>query len=182
MKLLFSIGSAKENDIVVKDSEALEYHSQITCIKGKWVLSNLDRASKTIVNDLNLTDDYILQKHDKIKIGNKIIYWSNYLEENANQELKFKDFTTYNGRINESNFKGLIILIIGLIPAIYFAPGLIFVTRATRRWSEQQKTEFIQTVAPVVYILAYLVLAIFSILVIVKRIRVIKMKKKNEKY
>lgn len=134
-------------------------------------LRNVENENETYVNNIRLTQAINLSKYDKIKIANKIIHWSNYFIEEINQELTIKDFTTFHGRINKKNFRALMVLILGLIPVIYFLPALLFLKKSFIRLPNEQQVEILLYIKPYVHGVGYITLGIFSLLVSVKRMR-----------
>lgn len=138
--------------------------------QGVWVLHNL--GIKPIqVNKKTASEPIILNKYDKIKIGNRTLYWSDYLFEGDRQKLTRRDLTTIYGRISRSNYRALIILCIGIGIAIFFAPGLIVSSHRRRTRSHEITEEMVRSIAPEIYALGYSLLGLFILLISIKRLR-----------
>ena len=170
MKTIYNIGSSSENDIVIRNSDYPNRIAQINYVRGYWIISKSVTNIAVFLNKVEIQDSTKLTKYDRIKIGNHTIHWSNYLHEGKNQELRIRDFTSYNGRISLSNFRALNLLVLGLSIGVFFLPGLLQSSKRHRGNQIQQISE-IQEIAPIVYTLGFGGLGLIFILLSVKRIR-----------
>ncbi|MFT4532966.1 MAG: pSer/pThr/pTyr-binding forkhead associated (FHA) protein [Saprospiraceae bacterium] len=96
MKKLFRIGKGRGNDIVIRDKDCSDLHAEIACERGSWVLTNLEQSKAILVNDDIIQSPIKLAKNNRIRICDQTIYWSNFLCEGENQELKLIDFISFN--------------------------------------------------------------------------------------
>lgn len=176
MKKRFKIGKAKENEIVIQDDNCPNLHAEINYEKGNWMLKNLVEDKPIFVNSEILESPKHLNKYDKIKIGSKTIYWSNYLYEGESQELYLKDITSLNGRMSRSNFRVLSLFSIGMTICVFFLPGLLvnFWEKIKRRVYENIEFDIVnsvQEIMPIVYLIGFSTIGFILLLSAIKRMR-----------
>jgi len=170
MKKAFRIKARNSNQFRIVSENVIDAYATINYERGNWVLVPSNENS-VIVNSAAITDFYSLQKYDIIEVGNTKFYWSDYLIEENNQTLYKKDFISYHGRINKSNFRALSLLFIGLIPIIYLSPGLILLGKRERNPKPNEDIELIQTIAPFIHTIGFSILFLLCIIVSIKRMR-----------
>ena len=176
MSRIYKIGKGCENDIEIRDQDCPDLQAEIKYERGYWILTNLVESKTIIVNDDVIETPIKLAKNDRIRICNQTIYWSNFLYEGKNQELKLIDITSFNGRISRSNFRALSLLAFGLGICISFLPGLSvavweYLNRGRFREGDFDSVNAIQEIAPTVYVIGFSVLIVMMILLSSKRIR-----------
>ena len=176
MKTKYTIGKNEKNDIVIRDKNCLEFHGEIYYERGHWILKSLGEENPIFLNDKKLKASTSLNKNDKIRIGNKTIYWSNYLYEGENQELNLKDILSINGRISKSNFRALSLLSVGLVICVFFLPGLLasvwgYLYKRKFQDFDFDTTSAIQEIAPFVYVVGFSLIGILLTILAIKRIR-----------
>ena len=176
MKKLYRIGKGIENDIEIHDQDCPDLHAEIKYERGFWVITNLEESKIISVNDDAIKAPIKLTKKDRIRICDQTIYWSNFLYEGENQELKLIDIVSFHGRISRSNFRALSLLAFGLAICTFFLPGLsvaVWEYLNRRRFSEIgfDSVNAIQEIAPIVYVLGFSVLFAIILLLSIKRIR-----------
>lgn len=141
--------------------------------RGDWILKPINKIEIKI-NGKIILEEQSLSKEDIIEIEGKKLYWINYYYEGHHQALYAKDFLTINGRINKSNYSALFILLIGLIPCIYFSPGL-FANIISYRKYEAKSPEEIYNLAENISIPLWIILGsvtlILFLIISIKRIR-----------
>lgn len=171
MQKQFFIGSSKKHDIIVKDEACKTEHAVVTYQKGSWILKNIDRKNETFINNILVTNDQELFKYDVIKIGEKKIHWSNYLNEELDQDLFAKDFISFHGRINRTNYRVLSLVVLGLSPIIYLSPGLLIFAERLRLISPELRLELFQIASPLIHTIGFSFLAFIVINLSIKRTR-----------
>lgn len=97
-------------------------------------------------------------------------------QNESDQDLYLEDFVTYKGRINRANFRALNLLILGVSICVYFLPGIIiaiweYFNRRKYRTIDFDTIGAIQTIGPYVYGICYFILAMFLLLISIKRMR-----------
>lgn len=69
LKFDTKLGRERDNDIVLLDAKVSRYHAQITLEGGQWVLSDLNSANGTLVNDIAIAGPVALQSGDRLRVG-----------------------------------------------------------------------------------------------------------------
>lgn len=173
---IITIGTAPNNDILIKQKEYAELQCHIFQERGQWIIKNIVQENPIYINDTLLENDHSLDKYDVIKVGHSKIHWADYLYEGDRQELYKEDFLSFHGRISKSNFRALTVLTIGLTICIYFLPGIIeaaysYSIRRTNDMVNYDSVETIKLIAPFVHTIGYSLLCIMFIMLSIKRIR-----------
>ena len=172
MKRAIKIKSYSPTQLRIISGDATSTYGIIRYERGLWLLEPINKEYSVKVNGNLILESTVLEKYDKFEIAQKIFHWSDYLIEKNNQTLHKLDFLSFHGRINRANFRALSIMILGLIPVIYLAPGLILLTRKRRRFpNPTEDTELIQAIAPYVHTIGFTLLAMLAILISIKRMR-----------
>jgi len=170
MKNQYRIGKGKDNDIILQDRASPNLHAEISYEKGNWFINNLVKEKTIMVNGYIIDSPKQLDKHDKIKIGNQIIYWNDYFYEGENQEIDLLEIFKFHGRISRSNFRALTLLAIGMIILIFFSPGLLG-AMVSRRGDWELVERVTQISIPIVYTIGFSITGIAMILLAIKRMR-----------
>ncbi|MFK8102311.1 MAG: DUF805 domain-containing protein [Saprospiraceae bacterium] len=173
---VFKLGTAADNDIQLRATQAQKRQATIRYIKGEWLLENLAPELPIYLNEIVLKDPKALNKYDRIKLADQTIHWQDYFYEGETQELITKDFKSFHGRISRSNYRALSLLTIGLIICIFFVPGILgtlysyLLNRGAIR-VEMTNIEVVQFISPYFYFLGYSLLGLLFVMISVKRIR-----------
>ncbi len=173
---VFKLGTAADNDILLRANQAQALQATIRYAKGEWVLENLAPALPIFLNGILVETRKSLAKYDRIKIGDQTIHWQDYFYEGEAQELGTEDFKNFHGRISRSNFRALSLLTIGLIICIFFVPGILgtlysyLLNRGAIR-VEMTNIEVVQFISPYFYFLGYSLLGLLFLMISVKRMR-----------
>jgi Tol biopolymer transport system component len=69
VKLATRIGRERDNDVVLLDLKSSRYHAEIYLDGGEWLLTDLDSANGTFLNNRSLSEPTILKNGDRINIG-----------------------------------------------------------------------------------------------------------------
>lgn len=175
-KLKYKIGSSRDSDIVISDEHCPLLVAEINYIKGRWIFKKHSGDKSVWVNGEEVNEAINLDKYDLLKIYNHKIHWSDYLFEGDNQALVPRDFFSYHGRISRANFRALSLVAFGLSICIFFLPGLLvsigeYLRKKIALPKGVDTTNQIQAIAPYVYTIGYSILAMFIILLAIKRIR-----------
>ncbi len=176
MKQSIKIGTTEECRIPIRSKHCPKVCAEITYQRSIWVIESFVGSKDIIVNSKPLLEPRILEKYDVIKAYRKVIYWSDYLYEGEEQVLEMRDFTSLHGRISRANFRALSLLALGAAICVYFLPGLIIgllhaLFHRSSIASELSYTESIQFITPPIHFVGYTLLALFYVLLSIKRWR-----------
>jgi hypothetical protein len=69
VKLTTRIGRERDNDVVLLDLKSSRYHAEIYLDGGQWILTDLDSANGTYLNDRSVSSPSPLSNGDRINIG-----------------------------------------------------------------------------------------------------------------
>lgn len=104
-----TIGRDINNDIVVYDSKASRYNSQIIYEADHFRIVDLNSSNGTFVNDNKITGETALHVNDIVRIGNTVLPWNTYFSE----EKRVK-------KLNRQYFSfGVVAIMIALVIAIF---------------------------------------------------------------
>ena len=65
-----SMGRNRNNNIVIEDPCSSNFHAVVMRKKGNYYLSDMESKNGTYHNDTKVTREVLLEKDDKIRIGN----------------------------------------------------------------------------------------------------------------
>jgi len=172
LKRELKIESIDPTQLKIISRDGYGTYATIRYERGNWLIYPSNRNYPIKINGNSTVDSKALEKYDKICVANNTFHWSDYLIEENNQTLHKKDFLSVHGRINRANFRALSIMISGLIPVIYLAPGLVLIFRKRRRFpNPTEDTELILAITPYVHTVGFTLLAMLTILISIKRMR-----------
>lgn len=89
-----TLGRSPSNTIQIIDRKVSRFHSEIQRMDNQYILKDLGSKNGTYINDQLITEPYILQNNDKIRIGDTIMYF----EMEASEE-EGRDTTTRSVRL-----------------------------------------------------------------------------------
>ena len=64
-----NIGRAENNDIIIASPIVSAEHAIISCVKGKYVITDLDSTNGTLLNDKKVSGSAVVKPGDEISIG-----------------------------------------------------------------------------------------------------------------
>lgn len=64
-----TLGRSVDNDVILESDDVSRHHAQIKLRQGRYVLTDLDSANGTTVNDTPVRDGYVLHDGDRIRIA-----------------------------------------------------------------------------------------------------------------
>jgi Tol biopolymer transport system component len=69
VKLTTRIGRERDNDVVLLDLKSSRYHAEVYLDAGQWMLSDLNSANGTFLNDRSVSEPTPLEDGDRINMG-----------------------------------------------------------------------------------------------------------------
>ncbi|MDR1347189.1 MAG: FHA domain-containing protein [Prevotellaceae bacterium] len=87
MKVI-TIGRSSANDVKINDPYVGQHHCQVIEDNGNFRLIDLNSKNGTYVNGMKIKGEVMLYSTDIVKIGNTVLPWKNYLNQETQRPVK----------------------------------------------------------------------------------------------
>ena len=103
MKII-KIGKGPLNDLVITDKTVSREHVQLFIDDEKNVfVTDLESTNGTYINGKRIEDPVKLKALDILLIGNSLIEWPKFLENNTDQSVPYDSITNYIDEFKEES-------------------------------------------------------------------------------
>jgi pSer/pThr/pTyr-binding forkhead associated (FHA) protein len=80
-----TIGRLPSNDIVLTDNSVSRSHAVLQVSGNEFFVRDLGSANGTFVNGIHIKGTTQLRRNDILKVGNSLVPWMNYINDNSNR-------------------------------------------------------------------------------------------------